>query len=253
MINKPLFTIVTASFNSALTIKRTVKSVLAQTITDFEYIIVDGNSKDSTLAIVKSFEVDFKKKGIVYKWISEKDFGIYDAFNKGIKEASGKWISFLGSDDFYLKIALASYKKKIEDLNFEPDFIHSSIKIDHKICFKKAWKWKDFKRKMTIAHAGGFHNAAYFQKYGLFDTNYKIAADYELLLRAKDKLKTSYLNNFILVMSSEGISNNRVIDVYKETTSAKIKIGLNRTLAKADFILWSFKYKVKNILHAVIR
>jgi len=248
-----LITVITVCYNSEKTIEKSIQSVLNQTTNNFEYIIVDGKSTDNTVKIIKSFEEKFRAKNLRYKWISEKDTGIYNAFNKGIKLSNGSWISFLGSDDFYVERALTSYEKHIEGLKFETDFIHSNIKINNKICFKKEWKWKEFKRSMSIAHAGGFHSAEYFQKYGLFNVDYKIAADYELLLRAKEKLKTSHLNELTLIMSNQGVSNKRVIEVYQETTKAKINLGLNKTLSKLDFIKWVFKYKVKNILHAVIR
>ena len=97
----PFFTVITASFNSEKTIDKTIESLLNQNYTNFEYIIIDGNSKDSTLEIIKSFEQKFKEKNITYKFISEPDKGIYDAWNKGIKLSDGEWISFLGSDDYY--------------------------------------------------------------------------------------------------------------------------------------------------------
>ena len=102
----PLVSIITVCFNSEKTIQKTIQSLLNQSVTGFEYILVDGKSKDSTIEIIKSFENKFKEKGISYKWISEKDTGIYNAFNKGINLSKGKWISFLGSDDIYLKTAI---------------------------------------------------------------------------------------------------------------------------------------------------
>mgnify|MGYP000371187973 CR=1 FL=1 len=109
-----LVSIITVSFNSDKTIKDTIESVLNQTDTNIEYIIVDGKSTDETIKIVKSFEKQFQEKGISYKWISEEDSGIYAAFNKGIKMSSGKWISFLGSDDIYLNNAIELYKNQIK-------------------------------------------------------------------------------------------------------------------------------------------
>ena len=86
------FSIITISYNSGKTIERTIKSVLAQSYTDFEYIIVDGASKDDTMDIVKRYEPLFEGR---MEWVSEPDNGIYDAMNKGIKLAAGKWINFI--------------------------------------------------------------------------------------------------------------------------------------------------------------
>lgn len=93
-----MISIITATYNSAETINDTIKSVLCQTNKDFEYIIVDGGSTDETVDIVKSYESEFSGR---LKWVSEKDKGIYDAMNKGIKMASGDIIGILNSDDFY--------------------------------------------------------------------------------------------------------------------------------------------------------
>ena len=107
MSTTPFFSIVTASYNSEKTISDTINSVLNLDFQDFEYIIIDGNSSDDTLEIIQSAVHKFEAKGVSYKFISEKDKGIYDAWNKGIKISEGKWISFLGSDDSYLSNKLA--------------------------------------------------------------------------------------------------------------------------------------------------
>ena len=97
MNKQPQFSIITICFNSSATIERTIKSVLAQTFTDYEYIIVDGGSKDSTLDIVKKYEPLFEGR---MKWKSEPDKGIYDAMNKGIMRSSGEIIGIVNSDDW---------------------------------------------------------------------------------------------------------------------------------------------------------
>ena len=94
-----LFSIVTVTYNSEKTLKRTINSLLYQNFSNFEYILIDGSSSDTTIEIIKSYEVAFKKRNINYTWISEKDTGIYDAFNKGIKLAKGLFVMFLHSDD----------------------------------------------------------------------------------------------------------------------------------------------------------
>ena len=91
-------TIITVAYNSAKTIRDTIESVLSQTYNDFEYIIVDGNSKDNTIDIVKGYEDRFNNR---LRWISEPDKGLYDAMNKGISMATGDIIGIINSDDFY--------------------------------------------------------------------------------------------------------------------------------------------------------
>jgi len=258
MIKDPFFTIITASFNSEKAIKQTIESVLNQNYTNFEYIIIDGGSNDYTIEIIKSFESGFKEKGISYKWQSEKDEGIYDAFNKGINLASGNWVSFLGSDDVYLLNSLEKYYKTILKSRNEVDICFSNIKIvgenkKDKV-FDGKWKWNRFRRKMSFAHVGAFHNRSFFKKYGTYNIAYKIAGDYELLLRANEKLRTLKLDELTVVMSDLGISNRKIMEVYKETTRAKIETGkVSFILSKSDYFLWTLKHKIKKILHALAR
>jgi glycosyltransferase involved in cell wall biosynthesis len=248
----PLVSIITVCFNSEKTIQKTIQSLLNQSVTGFEYILVDGKSKDSTIEIIKSFENKFKEKGVSYKWISEKDTGIYNAFNKGINLSKGKWISFLGSDDIYLETAIEMYKTQINNISTKIDFIHSNLKVEKGKTFSSSWKWITFRRKMTIAHVGGFHNRNYFTQYGLFNEEYKIAGDYELLLRAKEKLKTLWLNENTVIMGNDGISNNQIKKVYLETTKAKIETAkINVMISKIDYFTWMFKHKIKTLLNAI--
>ncbi len=249
-----LLSIVTVSFNSENTIKETIESVLNQKKSNFEYIIIDGNSTDNTLEIIKKYERRFKEKKISYKWVSEKDTGIYDAFNKGVKLAKGEWISFLGSDDVYQKDALENYQTTINNLQEKVDFIHSEVKVGKKKIIKGKWSWRVFRRSMNIAHVGGFHHKNYFKKYGVFDTSYKIAGDYELLLRARHQLKTVKFDKITVVMGDQGISNNAVKKVYIETTRAKIKTAkVSKTIAKLDFYKWVLKYQIKKTIDALTR
>lgn len=103
-----LFSIITVCFNSEKTIERTIKSVLGQKFKDFEYLIIDGDSKDRTMEIVRQYEPLFEGK---MKWISEQDHGIYDAMNKGIEMASGELIGIVNSDDYYEQDALEQIAK----------------------------------------------------------------------------------------------------------------------------------------------
>ena len=96
-----MVSIITVSYNSRQTIEKTIESVLNQTYDDIEYIIIDGNSSDQTVNIIKSYEDSFIKKGYSYRWISENDDGIASAWNKGLKMAKGDIIALLNSDDWY--------------------------------------------------------------------------------------------------------------------------------------------------------
>ncbi|MFT5214729.1 MAG: glycosyltransferase involved in cell wall biosynthesis, partial [Patiriisocius sp.] len=145
----PLLSIITATFNSEKTLEETIDSILNQQYTNFEYLIIDGKSTDNTLTIIKKYELIFKQKNISFKWVSETDTGIYNAWNKGLKLSVGNWIAFLGSDDVYLDNALERYAKEIA-LGESVDFIHSKVKLINKTkvkhVFADTWKWPQFKR-----------------------------------------------------------------------------------------------------------
>lgn len=254
-----MLTIITASYNSEKTIRRTIESLLNQTNTQFEYIIVDGNSTDATVNIIQEFEEAFKSKRIVYKWISEPDKGIYDAWNKGLKMATGNWISFLGSDDYYLANALEIYIKAINRQEKDSmDFVYSEVKVvsgDKTLkTIRGNWSWSIFKRRMNIAHVGAFHSANYFKNYGLFDTSYKIAGDYEMLLRAGRVLKTLKVNEITAIMGADGVSNSNISKVLRETLRAKHETaGVNYIVCIIDYIWAMLKFKIKKILNEISR
>jgi glycosyltransferase involved in cell wall biosynthesis len=248
---KPLLSVITATYNSEKTLARTFMSIMNQNCSNFEYLIIDGKSSDKTLAIIKEYEPLFKKKKIVFKWISEPDTGIYNAWNKGLKLASGQWVSFLGSDDIYLESALEKYTAIINN-NPTADFVHSKVKLidGEKVVYNitKRWNWNTFKNEMKIAHVGAFHNARYFEKYGNYNEFYKITGDYELLLRAQSSLNVVFFNTFTAHMNVGGISNNMISKSFKEARMAKIKTAkISKTRAYFDYYLIRIKYSLSLI------
>ena len=252
VIKNPLVSIITVCFNSALTIKDTIESVLNQTYQNIEYILIDGNSIDDTVLIIESFQEQFQQQKIHYKWISEPDEGIYDAFNKGLKLAKGNWISFLGSDDTYIKNAIELYIENIP--NNKVDLLYSDIIINNRKRKTSSWSWKKFRRNMTINHIGALHNKEYFKKYGMFNTSYQIAGDYELLLRTKENLKTYKLDKVTAIMAEGGISNSDIKKVYLETTRAKRETAnVPPLICQLDYHKWMLKYHIKKLLYALVR
>lgn len=247
-----IFTVITSTFNSEKTLERTIESVLNQTFIYFEYIVIDGASTDATVKILESYESKFMDRKIGYKWISEKDSGIYDAWNKGLNLAQGQWISFLGSDDYYLPNALEIYYNLIKSNSGYYDWIYSNVIYsdtdDKNRILDAEWTWKRFRRNTTItpAHVGSFHNIEYFKKFGKYDTSYKIAGDYELLLRARENLKTLKVNETTAVMSGGGVSNSMIKEALKETLRAKHNIGrVGLFTCYYDYFTLLFKLKIK--------
>jgi len=246
----PLLTIITASFNSEKTIAATIHSIVNQNFSNYEYILIDGNSKDQTVEIIRSFKQQFADKGINYKWISEKDSGIYDAWNKAVKLAQGQWITFIGSDDIFLPDTLSEMAQHAS-ANTDCDFITAKARIMRGAKvereFGQLWKWDTFKKEMKILHAGGWHKASYFKKHGLFDRSYRIVGDYELLLRAGKDLKVLFINFFIVEMSGDGISSTLIRKSLQEARTARIK-NKARTLLLAwiDYYWIYLKIKLKS-------
>ena len=189
MNNQPQFSIITICFNSSATIERTIKSVLAQTFTDYEYIIVDGGSKDSTLDIVKKYEPLFEGR---MKWKSEPDKGIYDAMNKGIERSSGIIIGIVNSDDWLEADALETVYASFVDNGERTDciycggmYFHSKkgdvIELQANLnIFKKYAKFGDVG---GIRHPATFVPKFIYNKFGTFDTRMSISADSDFLLR----------------------------------------------------------------------
>ena len=248
----PFFTVITASFNSEKTIDKTIESLLNQNYTNFEYIIIDGNSKDSTLEIIKSFEQKFKEKNITYKFISEPDKGIYDAWNKGIKLSEGEWISFLGSDDLYVNDALLNYYEILQSRN-DINFICSKIEIvdenwNKLKLYGEPFSKEKLNRKMSFAQVGAFHRRDLFTIVGNFDFNYKIVGDFDFYLRAKDVILPHFTTSCLAKMMNTGISN-QAYKALKEAYELKNKYKLNNKLINLfDFYLTLLKCKIKAII-----
>lgn len=253
MNTTPFFSIVTASYNSEKTISDTITSVLNLDFKDFEYIIVDGNSSDGTLEIIKSFVPKFEAKGIPYKFISEKDKGIYDAWNKGIALSEGQWISFLGSDDMYIEDALINYSNEINKSDIGTNYISSQVEIiDEKHQFirviGKPFVWENVVRNMNIAQVGSFHKKELFEKVGNFSTAYKIVGDLDFYIRCKETIKPAFFNLITAKMQNGGVSN-QIYKALKEALVVKLKYGYNsKFISYFDFYFSLLKCYIKLIL-----
>ena len=165
--------IITPSLNSEKTIEQTINSVLNQRYTDFEYIIIDGNSSDHTVDIIKEYISLF---GGRMRYISEKDDGIYDAMNKGIKLARGNVIGIINSDDWYEKDALEKVVNFFS--NNDTDVIYGKMNIltenaqleEYPVCDLSALWYK-----MVIPHPTVFVRREIYKRYGVFNTQYNLS------------------------------------------------------------------------------
>lgn len=220
--HNPIFSIIVAVFNGQETLQQCIDSVINQSYHHKELIIIDGGSKDGTLEIIN------ENHDRISFCISEPDNGIYDAWNKGLQHATGSWVAFLGSDDVYLPGALQAYADYlIEKKNLQLDYVSSLVNLvrEEKLIrtIGKPWSWNSFSHYMNVAHVGSLHNKALFEKYGVFNTDYKICADYELLLRPRSSLKAGFLKFPTVNMSIGGASDSAL--ALKESAMAKVKSG----------------------------
>lgn len=185
--------IITVTYNSASTLEDTIRSVGLQNYPDIEYIIIDGGSTDSTLDIILKHDV------VVTKWISEPDKGLYDAMNKGINMATGDIVGIINSDDFYHRPDSISHMVNAF-IEFKTQCVYADLRfvnpdnLDKTVRYYRSGRFAPhkFRRGLMPAHPTFFTYLENFKKYGLYKTDYKIAADFELLVRFLYKYQLSY-------------------------------------------------------------
>lgn len=244
----PLVSVVTVVRNGEKFLEQAIRSVIEQTYPRVEYLVVDGGSTDGTLDIIQRYQAH-----LAY-WVSEPDGGIYDAWNKALRVAKGEWIAFLGSDDLLLPRAIADYVdylRKYADTPFE--YLSSRVEmvtedLQLKRTWGSAWDWQTFRHHMNVAHVGSLHHRNLFVKYGHYDTGYRVAADYELLLRAGDQLRAGFLNEVTARMRAGGASLRHPRVLY-ETLRAKVHTaGRSRLACTGEFLVARLKFGVRRAL-----
>ena len=215
--------IITVCYNSADHIEWTIRSVLEQTYANMEYIIVDGGSQDGTTGIIRKYEPRFDGS---LRWISERDEGIFDAMNKGIRLAGGDIIALINSDDFYCcpeavekMAAVFGADSSIEGCFCDVALVdRSNPQIIRRLWIEPACRsFARLEYGWLPAHPALFVKKEVYEKYGLFDTGYCIASDSELMYRfiGKYGIKTAYLPEILIKMRVAGVSNNSIRSIIK--------------------------------------
>lgn len=244
MSNKKI-SIICATFNAGKTVEAAVRSILAQKDDLVEFIVIDGSSTDTTCCILDKY-----KNQLDY-FISEPDAGIYDAWNKGLDHATGEYISFIGADDELADGAIRLYMEYVKG-DAKYDVVSSRaapIGSLDKNPVGKGWTWNEFKKHMCISHVGALHHKSLFQRFGRFNPSYKIAGDYEFLLRAGPALNAAFINKVTVRVGVNGLSNTNIKRVLRETRRAKIENDAAGVLrASVDMLVAFLKFYLRRFL-----
>lgn len=241
--------IITVCYNSAATIEKTIQSVGSQSYTDIEYIIVDGNSKDDTLSIIKKYQEK------IATWISEPDKGLYDAMNKGIALATGDFIGILNSDDtFYSDTVIAEVAAFHQKNNVEASV--GNI-VQHKeggkivrLYSSRNWSPEKLKIGFMPPHPSIFFRKELFEKYGIYDLGFKIGADYELITRffLKNKISWQYSGITTTAMLVGGLSSSGASSYQLISKEIQKALAMNGIACSATKIRMRFLWKIIGFL-----
>ena len=222
--------VITVTFNSATTVRDTIESVLRQEYQDYEYLVIDGGSKDNTIDIVKEYEPKF---GGRMRWISEKDKGMYDGINKGIRMATGDVVGIINSDDFYHRTDIFSIISESFEENPGVQAIYGDVRfvkpdnLDKTVRYYSCKHWRPWRFRFGFmpAHPTFFTYKENFEKYGYYQYDYHIAADYELLVRHlyTYEVPSKYVPVDFMKMRTGGRSTN----------GWKANVLLNREIVRA--------------------
>lgn len=212
----PLVSIITVVYNGVETIEQTIQSVINQSYKNIEYIVIDGASTDGTQLIIEKF-----RDSLAY-FVSEKDNGIYDAMNKGIKKAKGEIIGIINSDDWYELDAVEHIVEAFIELP-NVHIVFGDINLVENNGERKKFNQPPFSHlwyTMSIPHPAAFVKRCVYEEYGAFDVSYKIAADFEVMNRLYNKkLQFAHVGIIVTNFRLGGISNTKRDVCYVETNN----------------------------------
>ncbi len=230
--------VITVCFNSLEMLKKTMQSVDSQTYTNYEYIVIDGNSTDGTLHFLKNYE------GKLTKYVSESDQGIYDAMNKGVKMSSGDYVIFLNAGDLFADAT--TLEKIFKDKIYDSDVIYGDVIKNGKV--KPAEKPHNA-HKMYFCHQSCFTKLECLRQFP-FDTKYKMSADFNFFKILTLNNKTfKQLNIPISIFDTTGVSNTKRSKGLKENINVVNEhdniINKVRLLPRLYFVYWYAKLRGK--------
>ena len=251
--------IITATYNSGTTVRDTFESVLSQIFKNIEYIVIDGGSTDDTLKIIREYESRFEGR---MRWISERDRGLYDAMSKGIAMATGDVVGILNSDDFYTapdvltSVAATLENKTIDavygDIHFvRPDNLSRCVRYYSSNIFRP-WLMR---LGFIPAHPSFYCRKSLYNRYGTFNIDYKIAADFEILLRLiyVHRIHAKYLKKDFVTMRMGGISTNGMASHRLIMRDQLRALRENGVYSNAAILSLRYIYKICELLNSKLK
>ncbi len=239
--------VITVCYNCEKTIEKTIKSVLEQKYNDIEYIVIDGGSQDDTLEIIKKYESK------ITKFVSEKDKGIYDAINKGIKLSKGEVVSLLHGNDIFFDENVISKVAEFFIKNQKVEIMLSDLAFKNKFeqnYFTRYYSAKKFRPWMlrigiSPPHLSTFFKQSVFIKVGFYETKFKIAGDFDYFVRCFliHKIKFKYFENCLVLMSTGGESGKNLKSYI--TSSKEINFSLKSNLYYSNIFITFLRFPIK--------
>ncbi len=243
--------IITATYNSGKTIRDTIESVLKQSYTDYEYIIKDGGSKDTTLDVCREYVTRFAGR---MKIISSPDKGIYDAMNQGFKAATGEVLMLINSDDLFAREDAVELVVKAFENHPEVEGVYADLyyvsqnNTDNIVRVWKTGKQKPMRRGWLPAHPTFYVRREVYEKYGYFNLNYPLAADFELMLRfvEKHQIKLHYLPEYLVKMRLGGATSKNIQNIYRQDVETLRAFKENNLPGGSImYLFWRYLPKIK--------
>jgi glycosyltransferase involved in cell wall biosynthesis len=214
---EPTISIIIATKNVADCIEACIKSIVGQSYPSYEVLVQDALSSDRTLGILRDYNPH------TVKVTSEADDGIYDAWNRALARAAGAWIMFLGADDrFSHREVLSNRIDMLAHCSRPMDLICGRVAlVGRNGTVEKltgaAWNWPDMLTRQTVSHIGLMHHRRLFEKFGYFSTRYRIAGDYEFLLRLGPEINSLFVDEVEILAGAQGTSQAQISRVLLET------------------------------------
>ena len=237
-------TIVTATYNSRETLADTIESVLRQSYREIEYLIIDGGSTDGTLSMIQEYEPRFEGR---MRWVSEPDKGIYDAMNKGFRMATGDVLMLINSDDFYV----AQFEAHPEADCVYADLYYVAHDDTSKII--RTWRCgqpRPFRKGWMPAHPTFYCRRSVYEKHGYFDLQYRLAADFDLMLRFVEEaqIKMVYLPEFLVRMRIGGASSGSLKNVIRQNKECVRSFRKYGQCVGFGYYMSRFSWKLKQFI-----